>query len=139
MIKKPLEICTFLNPRYDRRLLFKDLNENSILNGVNTGELLTLWTPELQFLNALGPFQTIVDDLNVCTILYEEQPTYDDITESVECRKYHFSAGILGNIKYLDYKFDAAHNSINLLREYYQEFSCEFDLLFYPFDTQVTS
>ena len=37
-----------------------------------------------------------------------------------------------------DYKFDAAHNSINLLREYYQEFSCEFDLQFYPFDTQVT-
>ena len=73
--------------RYDRRLLFKDLNENSILNGVNTGELLTLWTPELQFLNALGPYQTIVDDLNVCTILYEKAPTYDDITESVECKK----------------------------------------------------
>ena len=80
-----------LTTRYDRRLLFKDLNENSILNGVNTGELLTLWTPELQFLNALGPFQTIVDDLNVCTILYESEPTYDDITESVECRKYLYS------------------------------------------------
>ena len=65
-------VINYVSPttRYDRRLLFKDLNENSILNGVNTGELLTLWTPELQFLNALGPYQTIVDDLNVCTILY---------------------------------------------------------------------
>ena len=34
-----------------------------------------------------GPFQTKVDDLNVCTILYESDPTYDDITESVECEK----------------------------------------------------
>ena len=88
IMDQPLICNVILSTRYDRRLLFKDLNENSILNGVNTGELLTLWTPELQFLNALGPFQTIVDDLNVCTILYESEPTYDDITESVECEKY---------------------------------------------------
>ena len=88
IMDQPLICNVILSTRYDRRLLFKDLNENSILNGVNTGELLTLWTPELQFLNALGPFQTIVDDLNVCTILYESEPTYDDITESVECKKY---------------------------------------------------
>ena len=38
----------------------------------------------------------------------------------------------------LDYGFDAYTNAINLQREYYQEFACEFDLYFYPFDTQVS-
>ena len=37
----------------------------------------------------------------------------------------------------LDYGFDAYTNAINLEREYYQVFSCEFNLLYYPFDTQT--
>ena len=36
-----------------------------------------------------------------------------------------------------DYGFDSYTNAINLEREYYQVFSCEFNLLYYPFDTQV--
>ena len=36
-----------------------------------------------------------------------------------------------------DYGFDADLNAINLEREYYQAFSCEFELYYYPFDTQV--
>ena len=38
---------------------------------------------------------------------------------------------------FVDYKFESEKNSLNLIREYYQDFSCEFDLLYYPFDTQV--
>ena len=36
-----------------------------------------------------------------------------------------------------DYGFDGYSNSINLLREYYQQYACEFALEYYPFDTQV--
>ena len=36
-----------------------------------------------------------------------------------------------------DYGFDGYSNAINLKREYYQEFACEFSLNYYPFDTQV--
>ena len=44
-------------------------------------------------------------------------------------------------VKFLlkDYGFDAYTNAINLEREYYQDFSCEFDLYYYPFDTQVNN
>jgi hypothetical protein len=35
--------------------------------------------------------------------------------------------------------FPGRSNSILLTREYYQEYSCPFDLLYYPFDTQVQS
>lgn len=33
--------------------------------------------------------------------------------------------------------FSGKENAIYLSREYYQEYSCEFDLLYYPFDTQM--
>merc|ERR1719206_1706395 len=105
---------------YDGRLVFKDLNSNSLLNGVQTSALRHLWTPQLAFVNALGPYQTVVDDISVCTIVLEENPTNNDLTNSLEY-----------------YGFDSYTNAINLEREYYQVFSCEFDLLYYPFDTQV--
>ena len=35
--------------------------------------------------------------------------------------------------------FAGATNSILLTREYYQEYACQFDLIYYPFDTQVKS
>ena len=73
--------------RYDGRLSFKDLNDNSLLNGVQTEALQKLWTPQLAFINALGPYQTVVDDLSVCTIVLEDQPSYDDMIESNECKK----------------------------------------------------
>ena len=33
--------------------------------------------------------------------------------------------------------FSGRTNAIYLSREYYQEYACEFDLLYYPFDTQL--
>ena len=32
----------------------KDLNDKAVLNGVNTLDLVRIWTPALKFLNALG-------------------------------------------------------------------------------------
>ena len=72
--------------RYDGRLVFKDLNSNSLLNGVQTSALRHLWTPQLAFVNALGPYQTVVDDISVCTIVLEENPTNNDLTNSLECK-----------------------------------------------------
>ncbi len=33
--------------------------------------------------------------------------------------------------------FDGANNSIMLKREYYDSYGCDFQLQYYPFDTQV--
>ena len=47
---------------------------------------MSMWVPHLQFTNALGPFQTSVDELSVATINLEKPPTYDDIASSNECK-----------------------------------------------------
>ena len=72
--------------RYDGRLVFKDLNSNPLLNGVQTSSLQRLWTPQLAFINALGPYQTVVDDISVCTIVLEKTPSFNDLTQSLECK-----------------------------------------------------
>ena len=116
--------------RYDGRLIFKDLNSNSLLNGVQTSALNHLWTPQLAFVNALGPYQTVVDDISVCTIVLEENPTFNDLTNSLEC-KYKDCKRTIWIKRVSDYGFDANTNAINLEREYYQVFSCEFNLYYY--------
>ena len=37
----------------------------------------------------LGPYQTVIDELNVCTIILENPPTYDDYRQSVECKHFN--------------------------------------------------
>ena len=77
--------------RYDSRLNFKDLNNNSRQNVVSKDALASMWVPHLEFTNALGPFQTTVDDLSTGTINLETEPTYDDITSSNECKLNTYS------------------------------------------------
>ena len=78
----------------------------------------------------------MVDELSVATIVLENNPWHDDISQSLECKILSFQ---LLTIQFpSDYGFSAYENSLNLQREYYQEFACEFDLLYYPFDTQAS-
>ena len=105
--------------------------------------------------------QTVVDELSVCTINLENDPTYEDLSSSNECEfviaissrivirhrtqmsSNNIAKSILEFFNYKvsdpisDYGFDGYQNSINLLREYYQQYACEFALTYYPFDTQV--
>ncbi|CAB4061993.1 unnamed protein product [Lepeophtheirus salmonis] len=92
---------------YDSRLDFLDLNEIASLNSLSEKEVEKLWTPKIAFTNALGPFQTEVDKLSVCTLIREDNPRIEDNSQDRE------------------------------VREYYQDYSCDFDLTFYPFDTQL--
>ena len=71
----------------------------------------------------------------MATIVLESTPWHDDITQSLECKSF-FLKLILTPFP-PDYGFSAYENSLNLQREYYQQFACEFDLVYYPFDTQA--
>ena len=79
----------FLNLRwYDFRIDFRDLNNVSSLNELNAVDQEAIWTPRLTFINALGPLQTLVDELTTSTVvkedfdLKEEDP--DQATEGLQ-------------------------------------------------------
>ena len=62
----------YLNLRwYDLRLDFQDLNNVTSLNALSYEDNLSLWVPKLAFLNALGPFTTLVDKANIGFLVRE--------------------------------------------------------------------
>ena len=62
----------YLNLRwYDLRLDFQDLNNVTSLNALSYEDKTSLWVPKLAFLNALGPFTTLVDKANIGFLVRE--------------------------------------------------------------------
>ena len=106
---------------YDYRITYLDLNNMTILNSINEDDMNNIWTPDLGFTNALGPFQTKVDELTHGVLVKESNPLDEDLS--------------LYNEAML---FAGANNSVLLVREYYIDYGCNsFNLIYYPFDTQM--
>ena len=75
----------FLNLRwYDPRLAFQDLNNLTALNILSSKHKSQIWTPQLTFTNALGPFQTEVDKLTSGVLIREAPPLKEDISLATE-------------------------------------------------------
>ena len=70
---------------YDLRIDFRDLNNISSLNSMNENDRSVIWVPKLGFVNALGPFQTVVDDLVTGLLVREDEaPLREDISLPIE-------------------------------------------------------
>ena len=129
----------FLNLRwYDLRIDFRDLNNVTLLNSLSPADRDQIWVPKLGFTNALGPFQTVVDDLTNGVLIREAKPLEEDVTAAIEgkimfkkCRAFSRHIFLTAML------FSGRSNSIYISREYYQEYGCDFNLVYYPFDTQV--
>ena len=105
----------------DHRLVMNDLNTlNSMSNVINEEDLKRLWMPVLSFSNALGPFQTKLDEQTFGTIMATGNSTLKSKLVDTEGKMY-----------------SGADQIIILDKEYFLEFGCEYNLLSYPFDTQV--
>ena len=75
----------YLNLRwYDPRIDFRDLNNVTSLNSLSKWGVENIWTPRLAFTNALGPVQTLVDELTVGLLHREGHPLPEDIYLSTE-------------------------------------------------------
>ena len=46
---------------FDFRIAYRDLNNVTTLNSLSKTDREAIWTPKLDFLNALGPFQVIFE------------------------------------------------------------------------------
>eukprot|EP00095_Tigriopus_kingsejongensis_P009466 maker-scaffold1140_size60066-snap-gene-0.4 protein:Tk09466 transcript:maker-scaffold1140_size60066-snap-gene-0.4-mRNA-1 annotation:"cys loop ligand gated ion channel subunit" len=111
----------FLNLRWrDPRITYSDLNSASLLNSLSMEDMARIWTPNMIFVNALGPYRTVVDEQTTTLIIVEDDPLLEDMTQPIEAML-----------------FAGANNSIYMTREYYQDNSCDFNLRFYPFDSQM--
>jgi hypothetical protein len=89
-------------------------------NVLQQDEKLKLWSPELSFTNALGPYQTLVDDTTAGRVVRQWEGVPNALDADLEAIVYKGS-----------------ENSIIFTREYFFDFDCPFDLKSYPFDTQV--
>jgi hypothetical protein len=89
-------------------------------NTMSQAEQKGVWSPDLRFSNALGPFQTIVDKITSGRVIRGSEPVRTTRIDPLE-----------GEI------FNSTLNSMLFTREYYYDFGCNFDLRSYPFDSQV--
>ena len=69
---------------YDLRIDFRDLNNITSLNSLNEMDQDTIWVPRLSFINALGPFQTKVDELTTGLLVREDSPLDEDVSQATE-------------------------------------------------------
>ena len=104
----------------DPRLQFYNLRNAYDLNTLSNTVQSQIWVPALSFPNARQAEGTVVDELSLTRIVRNGNSLKDDITNAVESNRF------LG----LD-------SPIIMTREYFVKFNCDFDLLMYPFDTQV--
>ena len=105
----------------DHRLIMNDLNTlNTMSNVINEEDLKNLWMPVLSFSNALGPFQTKLDEQTFGTIMAIGNSTLKSKLVDTEGQMY-----------------SGADQIIIIDKEYFLEFGCEYDLMSYPFDFQV--
>ena len=79
-----------------------------------------IWAPTLGFTNAKSIGGTKVDVVASTVVQRVGEPAPDDIQRALEANVYK------GEESYIIMK-----------REYFIDWTCEYDLLYYPFDTQV--
>ena len=122
-----------------------------------------IWKPRLAFLNALGPTteeQSLHDELSSVTLIKENKEyLQEDISlprEGILLVRYshnriyglhyyenksHINSFCIDILFlsswYLARLLSGNNNSISLKRKYTQQYTCNFDLFYYPFDTQV--
>ena len=70
--------------RYDLRIDYRDLNNVTSLNVLDSADKGKIWYPKLGFTNALGPFQTQMDDLTSGVLIREGDPIKEDVTLAIE-------------------------------------------------------
>ena len=104
----------------DPRLQFYNLRNAYDLNTLSNTVQSQIWVPALSFPNARQAEGTLVDDLTLTRILKNGEPRPDDTRNAVEALIY-----------------EGVDSRIIMTREYFVKFNCDFDLLMYPFDTQV--
>ena len=115
------------------------------MNQLAPEEVERIWAPRLGFFNALGDRTTEVDKNTKGVVVMEGKPLKYAPYLAYESKQYFLkeitNEYLISNLFYVIFlalQFAGHENSVYFEREYYHDFTCKFDLLYFPFDTQVT-
>lgn len=105
---------------HDPRLEWFDLRGATDLNSLDKQKQQMIWSPSLSFTNAKIIGGTKVDNIVSTLVKRVGQPYPDDIERSLESNVY-----------------SGEESYIIMTREYFVDWTCDYSLGMYPFDTQV--
>ena len=104
----------------DKRLTWNDLNQDHYLNMPSEQEKQGFWIPKFVFGNSEKILQIPNDSKAKVLVKRTQNPTMSD-----------------PNIVRETAFFSGAHNPIQLSRDFIEKFKCDFNLQYFPFDTQT--
>ena len=103
----------------DPRIIFHNLHKDQGLNILVEEEKHKIWTPELIFDNTEQKTRTKTDKESAVSVKREENYTQNTMED-------------VDNI----YKFEGLENPLDMSRVYQTEWICDYQMNWYPFDTQ---
>jgi hypothetical protein len=106
----------------DPRLLYKNLKRNTDLNVLNSAETVAIWTPQIVFYNTRGKDMSLADDRTILSI--------------IPGKEFNFERTEISNNENI-YMFKGIENHIKLSKTHDTAFLCQYDMAWYPFDSQV--
>ena len=106
----------------DPRLEYQDIKHNIDLNVMSLADIENIWVPRLNFKNTRSALETEMDKKIIAKIIPSANFTYERGDMSQKNNKYIFKG---------------SENSIFMSRAYDTHFLCEYDMAFYPFDSQI--
>ncbi|KAK7084745.1 hypothetical protein SK128_000419 [Halocaridina rubra] len=104
---------------FDNRLTYNNLKQLTRLNTVSLTQVEKLWIPKIGFINTDDIQNTAVDQDAVTTILRQNKKFVPDLSNSYEVEI-----------------FQGDMNPVSITRKYFTIYTCNFDLVLYPFDIQ---
>jgi len=105
---------------HDVRLQYTDLRGETALNSLNQQTQQSIWSPSLGFTNAKIIGGSKVDHITKTIVERNGEPIADNIERALEASVYSGGDG-----------------DLIMIREYFIDWTCDYDLLYYPFDTQI--
>ena len=108
---------------YDPRLIFRDLKADETFNDLSAESKMIIWSPKVDVPNALGQVKSQMtnDEFTSVSLIKEnEENLPEDFSLSNEARL-----------------FSGDKNAVLLKRKFSQDHACNFNLFYFPFDTQV--
>ena len=110
---------------FDSRLTYRNLKTNQALNALDADDRAAIWYPSVVYWNT-------AHDENIKATGHKQHEVWS-LRRNLNYSYYHGDSSDSHNV----HLFDGAFNHQRLRKQYNIEWICDFDMAWYPFDTQT--